>query len=71
MNPREVQKAKKSVMKVMGVHTAYHWNQPYIDVEEYQAGGTAFFVNPKDFGPVPFYDPRKRCLLYTSPSPRD
>jgi S1-C subfamily serine protease len=63
MNPREVQKAKKSVMKVMGVHTAYHWNQPYIDVEEYQAGGTAFFVNPKDFGPAPFYDPRKRYLL--------
>ena len=63
MNPREVQKAKQSVMKVMGVHTSFHWNQPYIDVEEYHAGGTAFFVNPKDLGKLPSYDPRKRYLL--------
>lgn len=63
MRPQDVQKAKKSVMKVMGVHTCMNWTQPYIDVEEYQAGGTAFFINPLDFGDVPFYDNRKRYLL--------
>ena len=30
MRPQDVQKAKKSVMKVMGVHTGMHWTQPYI-----------------------------------------
>ncbi len=63
MKPKDVQKAKKSVMKVMGVHTGFNWVEPYIDIEEYQAGGTAFFVNPKDFGDVPFYDNRLRYLL--------
>jgi len=50
MRPNEVEKAKKSVMKVMGVHVGMNWTQPYIDVEEYQAGGTAFFIDPKDCG---------------------
>lgn len=63
MRPQDVQKAKKSVMKVMGVHTGMHWTQPYIAVEEYQAGGTAFFIDPKDFGDVPFYNKRYRYLL--------
>lgn len=63
MTPKDVQKAKKSVMKVMGVHIGFNWVQPYIGVEEYQAGGTAFFINPKDFGEVPFYDKRHRYLL--------
>jgi len=63
MRPCDVQKAKKSVMKVMGVHTGFNWAQPYIDVEEFQAGGSAFFINPKEFGEVPFYDKRRRYLL--------
>ena len=54
MRPQDVQKAKKSVVKVMGVHTTFNWTQPYIDTEEMQFGGTAFFVDPKEFGEVPF-----------------
>lgn len=53
MKPRQVEKAKQCVMKVMGVHTGFNWTQPYIEVEEFQAGGTAFFVNPKDLGNFP------------------
>ena len=63
MKPKDVQKAKKSVMKVMGVHIGFNWVQPYIGVEEYQAGGTAFFIDPTDFGEVPFYNKRHRYLL--------
>ena len=61
MRPQDVQKAKKSVMKVMGVHTGMHGLNP-IRRGKYQ-GGTAFFVDPKDFGDVPFYNKRYRYLL--------
>lgn len=63
MRPQDVQKAKKSVVKVMGVHTTFNWTQPYIDTEETQFGGTAFFVDPKEFGKVPFKTNGLRFLL--------
>lgn len=63
MRPQDVQKAKKSVVKVMGVHTTFNWTQPYIDTEEMQFGGTAFFVDPKEFGEVPFKTRGLRFLL--------
>ena len=43
MKPKDVEKAKRSVMKVMGVHTAFNWTEPYLDEPEAQYGGTAFF----------------------------
>lgn len=63
MRPQDVQKAKKSVVKIMGVHTTFNWSQPYIDTEEVQFGGTAFFVDPKQFGDVPFKTDGLRFLL--------
>lgn len=63
MRPQDVQKAKKSVVKIMGVHTTFNWAQPYIDTEEMQFGGTAFFVDPKEFGDVPFRTKGLRFLL--------
>lgn len=47
MNPNQVQKAKKSVCRVMGVHKSYNFREPYLEHETEQFGGTAFFVNPK------------------------
>mgnify|MGYP001173542917 CR=1 FL=1 len=62
MRPQDVQKAKQSVMKVMGVHTGFNWSQPNIVEEEFQAGGTAFFINPNDLG-APFVKPGNRYLV--------
>ena len=50
MNAKQVQQAKKSVAKVMGVHRAFNYKEPYNQHEDVQFGGTAFFVNPKIFG---------------------
>ena len=50
MNSKQVQKAKKSVCKVMGVHRAFNYKEPYMVEEEGQFGGTAFFVHPNLFG---------------------
>lgn len=50
MNTKQVQKAKQSVCKVMGVHRSFSYKEPYLDQEESQFGGTAFFVSEKTFG---------------------
>ena len=63
MRPQDVQRAKQSVMKVMGVHTGFNWSQPSMVQEEYQAGGTAFFINPYDLGDAPFVKTNHRYLL--------
>ena len=47
MNPKVIQRAKKSVCKVMGVHRAFNYKEPYNQHESVQFGGTAFFVEPK------------------------
>lgn len=50
MNIRQVQRCKKSVARVMGVHKALNYREPYQDSEDIEFGGTAFFVHPKIFG---------------------
>lgn len=59
MNPKRVEQCKKSIAKVMGVHRSYNFSQPYINEEEQQFGGTAFFVDPKLFGKK--FPVEKRC----------
>ena len=51
MNQRTINLIKKSVCKVQGVNRAYNFEQPYQLNDEYESGGTAFFVNPEEFGP--------------------
>ena len=46
MNIKQVQHAKKSVAKVMGVHRSFYYKEPYNQHEDVQFGGTSFFVNP-------------------------
>lgn len=65
MKAKDVEKAKKSVVKVMGVHTQFNWSQPHIECEESQFGGTAFFIDPADLGRVPF-DTRGLRFLFTN-----
>lgn len=50
MNQRTINSIKKSVCKVHGVNRAYNFHQPYQLNDEYESGGTGFFVNPKHFG---------------------
>lgn len=50
MNTKQVQLAKHSVCKVMGVHKTFNYKEPYLQEEESQFGGTAFFIDPKLFG---------------------
>ena len=50
MNQRTINLIKKSVCKVQGVNRAYNFDQPYQLNDEYESGGTAFFVNPEEFG---------------------
>tara|TARA_Y100000817_G_scaffold30138_2_gene21072 strand:+ start:1213 stop:2796 length:1584 start_codon:yes stop_codon:yes gene_type:complete len=50
MQTKQVQFAKRSVCKVMGVHRSFNFKEPYLEMEESQFGGTAFFVNPNTFG---------------------
>ena len=50
MNQRTINSVKKSVCKVHGVNRAYNFDQPYQLNDEYESGGTGFFVNPKHFG---------------------
>ena len=47
MNPKQVQRSKKSVAKVIGVHRSFNFKEPYNQHEDVQFGGTAFFVEPK------------------------
>lgn len=63
MRPQDVQRAKRSVMKVMGVHVGFNWTQPNMTQEEFQAGGTAFFIDPYDLGEAPFVKLNHRYLL--------
>ena len=63
MKPKDVEKAKRSVMKVMGVHTAFNWTEPYLDEPEAQYGGTAFFFDVKILGQVPFRTKGRRFLF--------
>jgi len=51
MNQKTINRIKKSVCKVQGVNRAYNFDQPYQLLDEYESGGTAFFVNPDEFGP--------------------
>lgn len=50
MNAKQVQYAKQSVCKVMGVHKSFNYKEPYLQEEESQFGGTAFFIDPTFFG---------------------
>ncbi len=63
MKPKDVEKAKKSVMKVMGVHTAFNYTEPYLDEPEAQYGGTAFFFDVRVLGKVPFRTKGRRFLF--------
>lgn len=63
MKPKDVEKAKRSVMKVMGVHTAFNWTEPYLNEPEAQYGGTAFFFDVKVLGQVPFRTKGRRFLF--------
>ena len=50
MNVHQVQQAKRSVAKVLGVHRSFNYKEPYNKYEDVEFGGTAFFVDPKIFG---------------------
>lgn len=51
MNQKNINAIKRSVCKVQGVNRAYNFDQPYQLNEEYESGGTAFFIDPTEFGP--------------------
>jgi hypothetical protein len=64
MNIRQVQRSKKSVARVMGVHRSLNYREPYQESEDIEFGGTAFFVNPKIFGAkFPINTRNKRFVL--------
>jgi len=64
MNEKQVQHAKRSVAKVMGVHRAFNYKEPYILNEDVQFGGTAFFVHRSVFGTsFPIKDKNVRFAL--------
>lgn len=50
MNPEQVQQSKRSVAKVMGVHRGFDYQKPYLQQNDVEFGGTAFFVDPEIFG---------------------
>ncbi|MAD25243.1 MAG: hypothetical protein CMO44_13825 [Verrucomicrobiales bacterium] len=50
MSVKFINGIKKSVCKVQGVNRTYNFDIPYNLHEEYECGGTAFFVDPKAFG---------------------
>lgn len=41
---------KRSICKIQGVNRHQNWACPYLIEEEFESGGTAFFVDPKLFG---------------------
>ena len=45
------QKSKQSIVKILGIHRAFNYVEPYLVDEETQSGGTGFFVDPTIFGP--------------------
>lgn len=46
MNTKQVQNAKRSVCRVLGVHRSFNYCEPYHECDDMQFGGTAFFVDP-------------------------
>lgn len=50
MNQKTINAIKKSVCKVHGVNRMYNFDQPYQLNDEYESGGTGFFVDPDHFG---------------------
>ncbi len=50
MNTKQVQRSKKSVARVMGVHRGLNYKEPYRPSDDIEFGGTAFFVDPCIFG---------------------
>ena len=65
MNPKQVQTAKRSVCKVLGVHRSFNYCEPYHECDDCTFGGTAFFVDPvKTFGTsFPISTTNKRFAL--------
>lgn len=61
MRVQDVQKVKKSIVKIMGIHRTFHFTQPYMENEEQQFGGSGWFFNIDDLGKVPF---KKKCARY-------
>lgn len=60
---KNVQRLKKSICKVLGLHKEINLKEPYLEEEGEQYGGTAFFVDPKNFGDKFPTSPYKRYLL--------
>ena len=54
MKVKDVQKVKKSIVKIMGIHQMFHFSQPYMENEEQQYGGSGWFFDIDDLGKVPF-----------------
>ncbi len=50
MDTDQVQLSKRSVAKVMGVHRGFDHQKPYLQQNDVEFGGTAFFVDPAIFG---------------------
>jgi S1-C subfamily serine protease len=63
MNEKQTQYAKKSICKVTGVNRSFNHTEPYIYGEEYESGGTGFFVDPKLFGVNFPFSSTKRYIL--------
>lgn len=42
---KQVEKAKRAVCQVMCVNREFNWTQPYLECEETQCSGTAFFID--------------------------
>ena len=60
---KNVQRLKKSICKVLGLHKEINLKEPYLEEEGEQYGGTAFFVDPVNFGEKFPVNPHKRYLL--------
>lgn len=50
MNKKTISLLKRSIVKIQGVNTTYNFVEPYLQAEEYESGGTAFFVDDTLFG---------------------
>jgi len=50
MSVRFINDIKNSVCKVLGVNRLYNFDIPYSLNEQYESGGTGFFVDPVEFG---------------------
>lgn len=59
MSVKFINAIKKSVCKVQGVNRSYNFELPYQLNDEYESGGTAFFVDPLKFGPK--FNKKRNC----------